>query len=216
MIEAGRLRRWLLVTLVVWATSGCQALFPTEAGDDLAHFESRAPATGAPAPDLELVDLEGQPVRLDAFVGEQPVVLMLGSHSCPVYRYRRHDIDALEHDFAGRVSFVTVYTLEAHPSGSNSPYRDEEWLTPINRLTGVRLNQPGVLAERIRRARDSTLELERPGTVLVDAMDNRAWSAYGEAPAPAFVIDTEGTIALRQVWFEPDAIRSTLEDLLSR
>lgn len=63
---------------------------------------------------------------LSAIIGEQPVVLQLGSHSCPVYRYRRFDIFALQREYADRADFVVVYTQEAHPVRSDSPYRDEE------------------------------------------------------------------------------------------
>lgn len=210
-IPSYRVVAWILLAAV--GTSGC-ALFPTEAGEDLAHFADAAPAVGDIAPDVSLTDLDGNPVRLSDFIGDRPVVLQLGSHTCPVYRYRRFDMAALKAEFADRVEFVTLYTTEAHPSGALSPYRDKEWVTPINRLTGVRWGQPGSLAARIVQASESTAALDTAGRVLVDGMDDAAWSAYGEAPSPAYVIDRSGRIALRQVWVKPEGIRAALDRLL--
>lgn len=192
---------------------GC---FPKSPGTSLAHFPEVAPAVGQPAPDFVLQTVDGhEPVRLQDLVGDKPVVVQLGSHSCPVYRYRRHTMDNLWEDYAGRVHFVIVYTTEAHPVGSKSPYRDGEWDPMINKMTGVRVEEPQTLEERRRRASDSKNELGLPVPVLVDSMDNAAWRAYGEAASPAFVIDGEGRIALSQVWVQPKEIRQTLDRLLA-
>lgn len=191
---------------------GC---FPKSPGASLAHFPDAAPAVGQPAPDfiLETVD-GGESVRLQDLVGDKPVVVQLGSHSCPVYRYRRHTMDNLWEDYADRVHFVVVYTTEAHPVGSKSPYSDAEWDPMINKLTGVRVTEPETLDERRDAAASSKADLGLPVPVLVDTMDNAVWSAYGEAASPAFVIDLDGEIALSQPWVHPKDIRATLDRLL--
>ena len=210
-----RLAARILILLGAFATSGCSLLFPREAGEELSHFGTQAPRPGQLAPDADLVTLDGRRVRLSDYLGQRPVVLQWGSHTCPVYRYRRFDLRELREEFEDRVKFVTVYTLEAHPTGSKSPYRDEEWVTGINRITGVRLSQTHTLNKRLERARWSARALAKKGPHLVDGPGNHGWKAYGAAPSPAYVIDTNGRIALRQVWMEPEEIRATLERLLS-
>lgn len=202
-----------LIGLLMIAASlgGC---FPHEAGSRLAHFDTAAPRPGDVAPDFTLKDIDGQEVSLARLVGDKPVVLQLGSHSCPVYRYRRFSMETLRKKYAGRVHFQLVYTLEAHPAGSKSPYAEGEWLTWWNRLTSVRIAQPRTPQERFDVARMSrdTLALKYP--VAVDVMENRVWRDYGAASSPAFVIDRKGRIALRQVWLDPEGIDKVLERLL--
>lgn len=51
--------------------------------------------------------------------------------------------------------------------------------------------------------------------MAADGMDNGIWKAYGAASSPAFVIDREGRIALRQVWLDPKGIAQALDRLLA-
>ncbi len=205
----------LLAMIAVVALAGCAHLFPVEAGDDLAYFDAQAPALGQPAPDIVAYRQDGTPLALSALLGRKPVVVQLGSHSCPVYRYRRFDLAKLQREFGNRVEFVVLYTVEAHPAGSKSPYRDGEWLTGINRLTGTRVDQPASLEARLRRAAWSRQRLQRQDRVLVDGMDDHGWRTYGAAPSAAFVIDAQGRIVLRQPWVEPRGIRAELQRLLA-
>jgi len=213
----GRSRRWTRLAIALAGLAletGCSLLFPTEAGETLSHFREQAPAEGAPAPAVNARALDGRPVELTDIVGDRPVVLQLGSHSCPVYRYRRFDMAALQREFDDRVDFVVVYTQEAHPVGTQSPYADEEWLTFANWLTWTRIDQPETMAQRLERARWSRRALERDDRVIVDVMDNTTWRNYGAAPSAAFVLDAQGHVVLRQPWVEPDGIRRALRQLL--
>jgi len=194
-------------------TGGC---FPREAGPELAHFETQAPALGQKAPNFALKDIDGNSVSLDQLIGTKPIVLQLGSHSCPVYRYRRFTMETLRKKYAGRVHFQMVYTIEAHPDGSKSPYAEGEWLTWWNRATNTRVSQPRSSLERISTAAMSRDTLGLKYSVAVDGMNDTVWKAYGSASSPGFVIDREGRIVLRQVWIDPVEIDKTLESLLTR
>lgn len=201
----------LALVLTALSLGGC---FPHEAGRRLSHFDTQAPRLDERAPDFGLPSVDGAQVELADLIGDQPIVLQLGSRSCPVFRNRRHWVEGLIEDYGDRVRFVVVYTLEAHPAGSKSPYSDDEWLTWFNRLAGVRIAQPSSLEERTAQARLTREKLGLSSEVLVDTLDDRVWSAYGAASSPAFVIDREGRVALRQVWIEPREIRRTLDRLL--
>jgi len=145
----------------------------------------------------------------------KPTVLQLGSYSCAVFRYRRFDIQALMHKYGDEVRFLVIYTQEAHPAGSKSPYRQSEWNPLINRIAGVYADQPADALSRLERARWTRSAIDHAGTFLVDTMDNAAWSSLGRAPSAAWVIDQHGTIQLAQPWVEPDGIARALEDLLT-
>ena len=108
-----------------------------------------------------------------------------------------------------------VYTVEAHPVGSRSPYTEGEWDTMWNRLTGVRVRQPEDEESRQEQARVSHDRINYQARMIVDTMDDAVWRSYGSASSPAFVIDQAGRIAARQVWIEPKKIRQVLERLLA-
>lgn len=197
--------------LLVLCFGGC---FPHEPGPRLSHFASLAPAQGERFPDVVLSDLDGRGMVLGDLIGEAPTVVQLGSRSCPVFRYRRHGMAKLHERFGDRVRFVVIYTQEAHPVGSASPYVGQEWNPWINRWTGVMIAQPVTEEERRQRAQETFLELEIKGQVVVDGMANEAWRAFGAASAPAFVFGSDGRVVLSQVWVDPEPIEDILEALL--
>jgi hypothetical protein len=207
--------RCLLLVLMMATASGCSTLFPKKAGASLAHFPAEAPSLGAAGPDASLWTLQGEPVRLSERVGKRPLVIQLGSYTCPVFRYRRFYMEPLYETYRGRVDFLVIYTQEAHPVGSWSPYRDEEWVSLPNRLTRVLIPQPPTLQARIERAAQTRTLLVSTPEYLVDGMDNAAWRSYGRAPSAAFLIDREGRVRLHQPWVEPKGLDKAIEQLLA-
>ena len=207
--------RIALIILVAATQSACSLLFPTEAGESLSHYDSMAPVQSEPAPDFELTDIDGNSVRLADLVGEKPLVIQLGSYSCPVFRYRRFDVQELQRDYTGRVDFVVVYTQEAHPYDAINPYEDRVWNPVINKVAGVNVPEHKSAEERRHQASLAHEAMELRSRFLVDAMDNRVWKQYGAAPSAAYVVDVHGIIRLRQPWVNPAEIRKTLDTLLS-
>jgi len=202
----------LIVLLLALVNCGC---FPLKAGPRLAHFDQQAPTVGELAPDFTLKNLQGQAVTLQSVIGNRPVVLQLGSHSCPVYRYRRFGMAELYEKYRDQVRFLLVYTLEAHPIGSRSPYSDEEWVSWWNRLPGVLIPQHQHYQERLKMAAKSKTNLDIQYPYLIDEMNNAVWLVYGSASSPAFIIDRQGRIVLRQVWINPTELEETLAQLLA-
>lgn len=190
------------------------ACLSSDPGPRLAHFPELAPAPGEPLPDLEVLTVGGERVALEGLLGERPVVLQVGSLSCPVFRYRRHGIERLAREVGDRVAFVVLYTREAHPVGSPSPYTEEEWDPWINRLTGVRVPAAETEEERRERAESVRRRLELSPLVVVDPSQDPGWRALGRAPSAAFVIDREGRVVARQLWVRPRELRRILLDLL--
>ena len=207
--------RIALLGSVCATQAACSLLFPTEAGESLSHFDATAPAENAPAPEFLLTDIDGNEVALSELVGRKPVVVQLGSYSCPVFRYRRFDMQKLQREFADRVDFVVVYTQEAHPYDAINPYEDRVWNPLINKAFGVKVAEHKTLAERRRQAAVTSDAVELDSRFLVDNMDNDVWRRYGAAPSAAYVLDREGTIRLRQPWVDPREIREVLDNLLA-
>lgn len=201
----------IVVVVSILALSGC---FPKKAGRELVHFDHLAPAIGDQAPAFSLTTINGGTISLDELVGEKPTVLQFGSHSCPVYRFRRFSMSTRYKKYSGQVNFLVVYTLEAHPAGSNSPYADKEWLTFWNRMDGVRITQATTIDQRRQQAKMSHELLSIYYPMAVDKFDNEVWTAYGAASSPAFLLDRNGKVVLRQVWLDPAGIDRALQRIL--
>ena len=195
---------------------GCSLLFPVEAGDSLSHYAETAPAEADLAPDFTLAGLDGEEVSLGDLVGDKPVVLQLGSYSCPVFRYRRYDMQELQQEFAGRVEFVVVYTQEAHPYDANNPYTDKVWNPLINKVVGINVAKHLSLEQRRNQAVVAYDLVNLESLFVVDDMDNSVWQQYGAAPSAAYVIDLDGRVYLRQPWVNPSEIRDKVIELLDQ
>jgi hypothetical protein len=181
--------RILIALLLLASQSACSLLFPTEAGESLSHYDETAPQQFESAPDFELISIDGETVKLQDILGERPVVVQLGSYSCPVFRYRRFDMQKLQRDYADRVHFVVVYTQEAHPVDAINPYVDRVWNPLINKAAGVNVAEHKTLEQRQAQAILAFDAMELNSQFLVDDMDNSIWLRYGAAPSAAYVVD---------------------------
>ena len=201
----------LLICLCLSLLSGC---FPKHAGKTLSHFSTEAPSVGTVAPNFKLQNIDGETVELAQLIGEKPIVLQLGSHSCPVYRYRRFGMNKLYREYSNKAHFLLVYTIEAHPVGAINPYVDREWVSSFNYLTNTLVEKHLNYESREKMANFSTNKLKIPYPTVVDNMENEIWKSYGRAPSAAFVIDQEGRIALTLPWVNPHDIAKTLDQLI--
>jgi hypothetical protein len=169
------------------------------------------PDLGDPAPDLELRDLDDGLVRLSDLWSRAPVILVLGSYTTPRFRDTVGELERIGAAFGAAVEATVIYTIEAHPEGSESPYARG---VADGDAGGVEVAQAANLEERIAVAREARANLTLGSLrVLVDGMDNAAWEAYGPAPNTAFLIEG-GYVVDRQTWFNPVAMDQTLRALL--
>jgi hypothetical protein len=116
--------------------------------------------------------------------------------------------------FSDRAAFLLVYTLEAHPQGSVSPYSDGEWVPDKNVQEGVLKPQPSDASARIALARETVEKFGVRLPVAVDSMDNKTWAAFGSRPHSAFVLDADGVIVAAQEWTDPGSLRAVLDSLV--
>jgi len=179
-------------------------------------LEAAGPDVADPALDLTLTDTEGNDVRLSDLWGQGALLLVLGSATSPEFRATALSLQRLAERRQADAQVVLVYTLEAEPEGSPSLYADLG--RPAVPAGEFARTQAGTLTERRESARFAMdkLKLGPPLQVLLDNMDNAAWSGYGPAPNNAFAIDRHGSVVGRQTWFAAESMEGILLDLLAR
>lgn len=162
-------------------------------GPGVQRWDEDAPALGDTAPDFELPDVAGAPVRLRELRG-RPVVVEFGSYTCPIFCEHAATMEQL----AARHSesaFVVIYTREAHPGER----------TPAHR----------VQADKDAAARRLVADEGLRRNVLVDTLDAGVHRMYGTAWDAVFILDADGVVVLRRAWNRRDGVEAMLESLSS-
>ena len=161
------------------------------------------PAIGASAPDFTLTKPDGAQVSLASMKG-RVVVLVFGSYSAPTFRNRAAALEKLKSELGTRATFFVVYAREAHPTG--------EWEVARNKEDGVSVEQARTADARRAAAQTARDKLKLSTPILLDTIGNDTAIAYGAGINSAYVIARDGTIAARQQWFEPLALRRAIEN----
>jgi len=117
--------------------------------------------------------------------------------------------------YGDRIHFIIIYTVEAHPIGSPSPYSRREWPSSASTDTeGNPRTQPTTYQERLALASEMIQEIEITMPVLIDEIDNPVWCTYGPAPDIAYLIDRNGIIVEKQGWYQPDLMETVIDKYL--
>jgi FPC/CPF motif-containing protein YcgG len=66
-------------------------------------------------PEFDLPTTDGGRVRKNDFVGQQPLLLTMGSVTCPMTADANPILQRLHDEFGEHIAFVTLYVREAHP-----------------------------------------------------------------------------------------------------
>jgi tetratricopeptide (TPR) repeat protein len=146
----------------------------------------KSPLVGRTAPDAELLRPDGTSFRLSSLRG-RPLVLVLGSYTCPQLRHGVPAVNRLHERYGSRVHFLLAYLREAHPAG-------EAWESTINQREGVRLAEARTVAERAEHAALCRRELQIPYEAVLDGLDGKAEAAFSAFPSRVFVVDAAGTV----------------------
>jgi hypothetical protein len=169
---------------------------------------------GERLPELMLHDLKGNHQPLSRCWKKQPALLVTMSLSCGQTRRHAQALQRLSRRFETDINMVIIYVLEAHPVDTTSPYSNRIWVTTRNEMVGIRCAQPRSLEERIALAHQLKRRFRLSIFMLIDALDDRAWRAFGSAPNVAILVDTDGRIAAKQGWFEPKEMAHVIISLL--
>jgi len=174
--------------------------------------------TGRPGermPELILHNIEGNHQQLSLCWDKQPALLVTMSLSCGQSRRHARALRRLARRFERYINTVIIYVNEAHPINAPSPYADRIWVTAKNEIAGIHCAQPRTLEERIELAHRLRRRFRLSTPMLIDALDDRAWRAFGSAPNVAIVVHPDGRIAVKQGWFEPREMKRAITALLT-
>ena len=169
---------------------------------------------GERVPELMLHDLEGNHQPLSRCWHKQPALLVTMSLSCGQTRRHARALRRLSRRFEKDINTVIIYVLEAHPINAPSPYSDRIWVTTKNEMVGIHCAQPRTLEGRIALAHQLKRRFRLSTSMLIDALDDRAWRAFGSAPNVAILVHPDGRIAAKQGWFEPQEMARAIMSLL--
>lgn len=150
---------------------------------------------GDPAPDGTLYTVDGLDVRLSALWSETPAVIEFGSITCPIFCERVDAMDRLAARYADEVAFRVVYTREAHPGSRYGPHENV-----------VEKGENAVAAMEAEG-------IQRP--VLVDDVDGEVHRAFDGLPNSVYVVGTDGVVAYRADWVDPDDLARHIDILLA-
>ncbi|WP_175408797.1 deiodinase-like protein [Streptomyces sp. TRM64462] len=172
------------------------------------HFHSRlviddlrfrgGPGPGHAMPDFDLPTVDGGRISRSDFIGHKPLLLTMGSVTCPMTAAANPALKRLHRQFGNRVGFVTLYVREAHP--------------------GDRYPQPDTMQRKTAHARELKERDELPWTVAVDDLDGTLHQQLDAKPNAAYVMDVDGGVAFRLLWSDDreGILRAALRDVLAR
>ena len=159
-------------------------------------------STSPIAPDFTLKRLDGEMVKLPD-LRNRVVVLEFGSYTSPSFRQRAKGMESLRKSHGRKATFLIIYTREAHPAG--------EWDVPRNTQENISVEQHLDEEGRKKAARAARDALDIDIPIACDTMDDATARAYDGFPNGAFVIARDGTIAARQKWCDPEALKRHID-----
>jgi peroxiredoxin len=142
---------------------------------------------GDTAPDftLKLLDSDDT-LTLSEQYKDKPVVLTLGSYTCPPFRRALEGMEDVYQEFGKECHFVFVYILEAHASDGK--------VSRANEAQNIEILQHTSYDMRSQAAATCQGKLDITMPIVVDTLDNATEQAYGGAPNRTYLIDKGGKI----------------------
>ena len=147
-------------------------------------------------PDAELVNAKtGVPVRISALVKDRPIVLEMGSITCPAYDINIKAMRALEEKYKGKIDFYTVYVREHHP----------------NPIYGVHRS----MAQKLKYAKELAEQSDIHHPVLVDDLGGSLHQALGSFGNPVYLIGKDMHVNHWSIFVEPTLLDQAITSLLA-
>jgi hypothetical protein len=156
---------------------------------DFSKFESLP--IGSTVPDINLMNLDGEPVSLRNNDGKR-IVIETGCITCPMFMANVKQMNELAKKFKD-TTFYILYTREAHPG---------EHIPAHNSIEAKLLN-----SRRLKKI----LADER--NLIVDGVEGDLHKQLGALPNSAFIFSVQGVLKYRANWCHPDKIHTFLSGL---
>jgi len=138
------------------------------------------PKPGEAMPDFDLETVSGERVRKSDYVGTRPMLLVMGSYTCPMTSAAGPVLKSLHEEFGRDIGFLMLYTREAHP--------------------GELYPQPTTLGQKTEHARQYG---ERDGItypIAIDDIDGTLHRALDLKSNAVYLMGVDGTVAYRAIW----------------
>lgn len=168
---------------------------------------------GSLAPDFTLLAPAGEEqIRLSDFRGRRPVVMILGSYTCPKFRSQSDALNALYERYHEQVEFLLIYIREAHGTGS--------WQSTINQREGVDLPEASSFEQKREYAISCLRKLKIRYRAAVDPMENPTDKAYSAWPSRLYLVDKNGHVAFNSVLdeqsFDARELERAIQEVIGR
>jgi thiol-disulfide isomerase/thioredoxin len=169
---------------------------PYVLGEDVKLIRNtEGPDLGDVAPDFVLKDTNGKDWHLEALRGK-PVVLIIGSGTCPLTQGNLPGLQALYDEYGDRSTWLMLYVREAHPGE----------------------NMPGHQTYEQKRSQAEYFK-HMTGTqwpVLVDDLDGSVHKSYKLLPNSTYLIDADGNVSFIGEISHAPTLRDALDHLFEQ
>ena len=156
------------------------------------RFGKGGAGPGDSFPPFQLVTTEGDRLVNSDVFGDQPVLFVFGSMTCPMTASAAPSVEELYSEFGDRVEFIMLYVREAHP--------------------GELISQAESMDEKLVHARALKNLYDIGWTVAADSIDGDLHRALDPKPNSAFLTDSQGKILFRSLWAaDRDALHQALD-----
>ena len=166
--------------------------------------------------DFTVYSTEGEEFTLsEELDSDQPVLLISGSYTCPVFRNKTSLINLVETNYGDQISVAVIYTVEAHPTDI-SPYFGYPNPGSANTNQGILYEQPTTYGERLDIIDDMYAAMNVDFPLFIDGPCNLWLETFGPAPNTAYLISPDGSVYSRHPWFDayPDDIICDIEEMI--
>jgi|GEM_PF-3878345 len=168
---------------------------------------------GEIAPDFTLYTTDGKPFNFyEELEKGKPILLMTGSHSCPVARGNLKPINKFTKKYKKKLTAVMVYTIEAHPNNAVSPYSIKNNIWPDEESD---IENPETYKERRQICDFWQNKYGLKPIVLVDNPTNDFWLRFGQAPNLAYLVKPDKTIFSYQIFINQNKLKEQINELLN-
>jgi hypothetical protein len=159
------------------------------------RFHKSAPKAGEPFPEFKLETTDGNIITKLDFVNHKPLLLIIGSLTCPMTASAMPNIKRLHDKYGDRVEFVLMNVREAHP--------------------GELVPQPETIASKLEHTHKLKQLYGVDLTVATDDIEGTLHNALDPKPNAVFLMSITGTVLFRSLWASDEAaLMQALEDLV--
>ncbi len=166
-------------------------------------FDSSPFFAGDTIADFTLYNLDGGSMNIATLLSNgKPVVIVALNYTCPYVRNKVSIYNDILDNYADEVTIIGIYQLEAHPDDDYSPNSGRFGNVSVNERDGIVVNQHKTYSDRKAVAKDFIDDSGLRIPVYMDGPCNEWWTNFGPGPSTGYIIKPNGTVFVKQGWFD--------------